>query len=42
MSYQHAGVTGSDGETDFDLRVVPSEFEGQSMVKKGIDLYIIC
>ncbi|PWA76020.1 hypothetical protein CTI12_AA238250 [Artemisia annua] len=42
VSYQHAGVTGSDGETHFDLRVVPSEFDGQSMVKRhGLIYYLL-
>nr|GEX68899.1 SufE-like protein 1, chloroplastic/mitochondrial [Tanacetum cinerariifolium] len=42
VSYQHAGhagVMGSDGETHFDLRVVSSEFEGKSMVKRHRLIY---
>ena len=37
ISYQHAGhagVTGSDGETHFNLKVVSKEFEGKSLVKR--------
>ena len=34
-------MTGSDGETHFDLRDVPSEFEGQSMVKRHRVIYYL-
>lgn len=35
----HAGISGSDGETHFNLKVVSKEFEGKSLVKRHRMIY---
>uniref|UniRef100_A0A5B6YT07 Fe-S metabolism associated domain-containing protein n=1 Tax=Davidia involucrata TaxID=16924 RepID=A0A5B6YT07_DAVIN len=42
ISYQHAGhtaVSGSNGETHFNVTVVSKEFEGKSLVKRHRQIY---
>lgn len=41
ITYQHAGVKRSDGETHFNVKVVSEESEGKSLVKRQINIWFV-